>query len=563
MEIEAIRCSPGNDAPDLECRRIDPADLRSEKRRHADLPLAYIVDDNDLSRFSDFPDLFKDVGRKDPRKQLSVYLGGHLRIPFIRGNYKHAGQAIRGIRVLLQYAESHDANIYVIGLDHDLFNALNTRVTQRTTAARRRRMATGRKAGAFATRERTLLQGLLPEYDVPARLCRDFVGKSEDIRFLRQLIMRAAAQDAPVLLLGETGSGKDAIASSIHRYGSRCGEPFVPVNCGAIPAELFESELFGYKKGAHSRAMTDKPGLWKQANGGTLFLDEIAELPAHHQVKILRALDDGVIWPLGAIQGERVDARIVAATNRDLSVMVAAGQFREDLYYRLRAFMIHTIPLREHPGDIPLLARHLWKRITGNDACLPEEIVEELQAYNWPGNVRDLKLTLAGLFGYFGQADLRKEHLQAIMRLQGQGAPLPAGPLSAWEFDLYQAECLRHLRKTGDAVQAAMITLLPAVKQPLNKPAIQSVIPSINNFIAEFERFCLRPLAFHDESVFETIQCLKNKLLYFAGLLPNKPRDAIRFWNSELMTQLKLAQSAVFTEVKKLTGRTITGLAET
>lgn len=559
MEIEAIRCTPENGGRDWECRRIDPANLRSEKWRAANLPLAYIVDGNDLSRFRDLPDVFTDAGRKDPRKQLSAYLGGRSKIPYIDGNYKHAGQSIRGIRGLLEYAQRHDANIYVIGLDHDLFKALSARITQRVPDAKRR-MAPHRDADPVAaTPERSLLHDLLPEYEVPAQLRRDFVGESEDIRFLRRLIIRAATQTAPVLLLGETGSGKDAIATAIHRHGPRAGKPFVPVNCGAIPSELFETELFGYKKDAHSRAMRDKPGLWKQADGGTLFLDEIAELPKHHQVKILRALDDGIVWPLGATRGEQVDVRIVAATNRDLAAMVAAGRFREDLYYRLRAFMIHTIPLRRHPDDIPMLARHLWKGIAGNNARLSDEIVGLLQAYNWPGNVRDLKLTLDGLFSFFGQDSLRKDHLDAIMQLQGQGGPHPAGPLSSWEFDLYQTECLRHLRQAGDAIQAARMTLLPAVKQPIDPSAIRAVVPSINNFISEFERFCMRPLAFHDESVFETMQCLNKQLRYFGALLPDNARDAIRFWKSEMKPQFKRAQSAVFTEVGKLTGRTTGG----
>ncbi|MEI7899948.1 MAG: sigma 54-interacting transcriptional regulator [bacterium] len=535
--------------------QLAPESLPAEKTRGNNLPVAYVVRENDLAPFRELGEGFVDRGRKDKRKELSAYLLRCKGIPFIVGGHTEAGQLIRSVRTLLLRAEGHDGNIYVIGAGAVVFEEMKRRVQTAAPKRMKGTQASATPVGESSAEGRTLVMSLLYKHEVPEALCRDFVGQSEDAQFLRHLIMRAASQNVPVLLLGETGSGKEVIATSIHRCGNRSQGPFVPVNCGAIPSELFESELFGYKKGTHSEARYDKNGLWRQANGGTLFLDEIADLAANHQVKILRALDDGVIWPVGAVKGEQVDARIIAATNRDLSSMVAAGQFREDLYYRLRAFMIHTIPLREHPEDIPLLASHMWKKIAGDAAALPDAIVTELQAYRWPGNVRDIKLTLACLFSYFGRDNLRIEHLRAVMRLQGQGDTRASGPLSAWEFDQHQVECLRHLKKAGDAVRATQVALLPVVVKKADGVSIQAGLPVFSNFIEELDRLCLHPLLFHSEPVFDVICRLKGKLSYFVSLLPNHRRDAMKFWKTELSGQFEQANAALFAEVETLGGR--------
>jgi transcriptional regulator with GAF, ATPase, and Fis domain len=166
-----------------------------------------------------------------------------------------------------------------------------------------------------------------------------------------------------VLVLGDTGTGKEVIARSIHNYSARASEKFVPVNCGAIPSELLESELFGHKRFTFTDAKYDKKGLWEITGNGTLFLDEVGDLALIHQVKILRALEENKIRPIGEVKEIRVNARVIAATNRDLFSMVKAGHFREDLYYRLRSFLLRTPGLRDHPEDIPTLARFFWKKI--------------------------------------------------------------------------------------------------------------------------------------------------------------------------------------------------------
>jgi transcriptional regulator with PAS, ATPase and Fis domain len=220
-----------------------------------------------------------------------------------------------------------------------------------------------------------------------------------------------------VLIQGETGTGKEVVALAIRDFGPRAGQPFIPVNCGGFSADLLESELFGHVKGAFTGALREKPGLWTLAHAGTLFLDEISELTPQHQVKVLRALEDGTYRAVGGEKEFKSGARIIAATNRDLRQMVEAGTFREDLYYRLFTFRIRTPALREHPEDIPELAAHFWQKFAGA-ACppLPVEVMQELKAYRWPGNVRELRSFLINVFTFADSRPVTVPMIRAVMR---------------------------------------------------------------------------------------------------------------------------------------------------
>ena len=221
------------------------------------------------------------------------------------------------------------------------------------------------------------------------------VGESEAIRKVFALVQRVATTDATVLVTGENGSGKELVAHAIHAAGARRAGPFVPINCGAIPEQLLESELFGHERGAFTDAYRMREGKLELAEGGTIFLDEIAELPTHLQVKILRFLQDKVVERVGGREPRRVDARVVAATNRDLKAAIAAGSFREDLYYRLSVVNIQVPPLRERGDDLRLLAeyflefyaKHHKRRIRG----FTQAGLRAVQAHPWPGNVRELE----------------------------------------------------------------------------------------------------------------------------------------------------------------------------
>ena len=221
------------------------------------------------------------------------------------------------------------------------------------------------------------------------------VGDSPVMRRLRDDIRRIARSNAPVHITGESGTGKELAARAIHASGPRHDKPFVAVNCGAIPEGLVESELFGAEKGAYSGAVQRREGLFVAANGGTIFLDEIGELPMMVQVKLLRAIQERTIRPLGASREIPLDLRFISATHRDLQEMVVAGNFRQDLLYRLDVVRLHMPPLREHPEDIPQLAEVILQRIGGAPhgalARLPAETLERLGSYAFPGNVRELE----------------------------------------------------------------------------------------------------------------------------------------------------------------------------
>ncbi|MFN6963210.1 MAG: sigma-54-dependent transcriptional regulator [Pyrinomonadaceae bacterium] len=223
----------------------------------------------------------------------------------------------------------------------------------------------------------------------------EIVGQSDGLRSVFDLVRKVASTGANVLLQGESGTGKELVARSIHFNSERSGRPFLAINCGALPESLLESELFGHKRGAFTGAYRDKPGLFRSASGGTLFLDEVGEMPATLQVKLLRALQEFEVTPVGASRAEKFDARIIAATNRDLEDEVAAGRFRDDLFYRLNVVEISIPPLRERRDDIPLLARHFATAAARRQRCSEKSISPEamtaLVNYSWPGNVRELE----------------------------------------------------------------------------------------------------------------------------------------------------------------------------
>lgn len=229
------------------------------------------------------------------------------------------------------------------------------------------------------------------ELPVDSRL----LGDSPPMKAMRKQILKLARSQAPVYISGESGSGKELVARLIHEQGSRGEHPFIPVNCGAIPTELMESEFFGHKKGSFTGAIEDKQGLFQAANGGTLFLDEVADLPLPMQVKLLRAIQEKAVRAVGGQQELIVDVRILCATHKDLAGEVAAGRFRQDLYYRLNVIELRVPALRERREDIALLADIMLKRLaegTGlNAAKLDDEALEKLKSYRFPGNVRELE----------------------------------------------------------------------------------------------------------------------------------------------------------------------------
>lgn len=224
---------------------------------------------------------------------------------------------------------------------------------------------------------------------------RRLIGSSAALAQLRAQIAKLARNQAPVFIHGESGTGKEVIANLIHAQGARAGGPFVPVNCGAISPELMESEFFGHRKGSFTGANTDKEGLFQAANGGTLFLDEVGELPLAMQVKLLRAIQERAVRPVGAHAEVTVDVRILSASHRDLAQLVAEGKFRQDLFFRINVITLRVPPLRERIEDIPELATHILRRLAEREGSAPRRLsaaaIVRLQQYAFPGNVRELE----------------------------------------------------------------------------------------------------------------------------------------------------------------------------
>lgn len=228
------------------------------------------------------------------------------------------------------------------------------------------------------------------------------LGKSTEIQKLRSQTRKLARSQAPVFISGESGSGKELVARMIHLQGPRRDGPFIAVNCGAIPSELMESEFFGHKKGSFTGAVENKDGLFRSANGGTLFLDEVADLPLAMQVKLLRAIQEKAVRPVGDTKEVPVDIRVLSATHKNLPDLVQEGIFRQDLFYRINVIELAVPPLRERPNDIPLLARHILERIGHEYECEPASLtpgaIERLKQYDFPGDVRELENVLERAF---------------------------------------------------------------------------------------------------------------------------------------------------------------------
>lgn len=276
----------------------------------------------------------------------------------------------------------------------------------------------------------------------------DLIGRTPQMLQVKALIDKIAPTDSSVLILGETGTGKELVARRIHDLSRRARMPFVAVNCGALPENLVESELFGHKKGAFTGADTPRKGLIEVANGGTLFLDELGELDKSMQVKLLRFLESGEVRRVGESEAFHVDVRIVCATNRDLQQMVKEGTFREDLFFRVNTFEINLPALRERAGDLPelarsLIARHLKRRELPAH-ILPLETIQVLQAYEWSGNVRELANALEHAVILAGGDSILPEHLPvsvtrkaaAANAAKGEAVALPASARTLREIEM-------------------------------------------------------------------------------------------------------------------------------
>jgi DNA-binding NtrC family response regulator len=267
----------------------------------------------------------------------------------------------------------------------------------------------------------------------------EMVGASDALAKVRELVAKVAPSDASVLILGESGVGKELVARLVHRSSKHASRPFVVVHAAALPDTLLESELFGYEKGAFTGAAGRKPGRLEAAAGGTLFLDEIGEITPAFQVKLLRFLQEKTFFRLGGSQTVTVDARIIAATNRDLQQAAAAGRFREDLYYRLAVFPIQVPPLRERKSDIKPLAAHILRRL-GYNREPGDEVLKLLSSHDWPGNIRELENVLERALILAAGDEIRPQHVQLPEPVLVQAQPGTPGKTSLFDMERQMLE---------------------------------------------------------------------------------------------------------------------------
>jgi transcriptional regulator with PAS, ATPase and Fis domain len=299
--------------------------------------------------------------------------------------------------------------------------------------ARRAERAEGRTHELLAKREAELGQArveLARSRDrIPTRYRYEgIIGDSFAMRELLRVVDRVIAADIPVLILGESGTGKELIARAIHQNGMRTKSAFVAENCGALPEPLLESTLFGHVKGAFTGAARARAGLFEVAHEGTLFLDEVAEMSLGMQTKLLRVLEEGEYWPVGAERSRRVDVRVIAATHRDLEAMVVKGTFRQDLYYRLNVVSLRVPPLRERHGDIAALVEYFLKRYSkGQPLSVRSDALELLARYPWPGNVRQLENEIRRAIVLSDTSIGPEELSEEIRRVAVESRPRPTG----------------------------------------------------------------------------------------------------------------------------------------
>lgn len=292
---------------------------------------------------------------------------------------------------------------------------------------------------------------------------RQLIGVSPAVQRLRDLIRKLARSQAPVYISGESGTGKELVARLIHEQGPRAAHPFVPVNCGALPPELVESELFGHRKGSFTGAVADKPGLFQAAEGGTLFLDEVGDLPLAMQVKLLRAVQERRVRPVGSPVEEPVDCRILSATHQPLQGLVAAGKFRQDLYYRINVIEVHVPALRERGEDLAPLVRHILEQSgAGAALALSAAAWQALSAYSFPGNVRELENILERALALAeGEVlEVGDLHLQA---------PAPSNSLP----DAFDAADAATMRENPDAERSRLLDALTRTRWNRTRAAAQ------------------------------------------------------------------------------------------
>lgn len=549
-------------------------------------PLVYVVQEKSLALLRKMEEVIVDRGQKNKAVQLSRRLLGYEKIPLIdcslsEGGYTAGKHVKKGVRSFLMEAfNRHDANLYFIAVNAQAFADLSQDAEKTRNAAaqatrsaregtgkgRQERDSSERVSRMGEERDSTVLRGehdhiylrIIQELPEPRdigkllELKKQYAGESIQAELVRRLILLAAESNKPVLILGETGTGKEVVAQAIHKFSQEKGQqrPFKGINCAAFPKDLLESELFGHKKGAFTGAAQMEMGLWESAGHGTLFLDEIGDLDLNHQAKILRALEEGEIRRVGEPTGTTVHARVIAATHRDIFALAEAEQFREDLCYRLaKGFLIRTPPLRDQADLIPEMATFLWEaqKPRKYPKPLPDEILDELKAYHWPGNVRQLKQTLEELDELFGHhPQLQVHHVKLLNYYRGKGGERIVLPVPAQEVSVSQFRTFDHLQRIGERLRFLRLTLNPMLKEMGNDPEISKQIQVfLAPVLGELDGICLKRNLFGNDKVFLIVNHLKAKIALLSDYLQTDSEKSMKYWKKDVFKELVAAEQAI------------------
>ena len=560
MPVEVLRLTGTrkNDLPAHHYISCDDRELFLDTVR-SELPAVYMMQEETFNQLRKWEALFVER-KKNAHKGLAHYCMGRRKIPAVRAEYADAGKALGSSRRLLETAYlKADKNTYFILVSPAIFNEIMDRGREKPAGMREEELSRDESIRSRLNYRQWAAQRmfrLLKKTEIPDSLAKEYIGRSTEIQNVHLMIMLASKNSYPVLIMGETGTGKEKIARAIHRYGINADQPFVSVNCAAIPHNLFESELFGHEKGAFTGATGQKIGFWESAGKGTLFLDEIGDLPLLDQVKILRALETRHFIRVGGNREIRSSARVMAATNKNLFAMMKRGTFRDDLYNRLCAIPIYSPPLRYHLEDVPELTRAFWEEITGQARYqLPEEIIKAFMRFDWPGNVRRLRSVLISLYTLFPMKEIRLRHLEALLDFdesamkahESEGHPLPPG----WKG----IDTLGILSRTESVLESIERTVQLILSGDEGKAASVELTDHLYHRIIEFISLLLQAVYYENPETLSQIKALGRCLESFVEALRIDAGQGLQLWQNEVSPQFRNVQRLIMNDIDSILAR--------
>ena len=505
-----------------------------------------------------------DCGIRDPRHTLAHYLSSNKmgdKIPLIETAYNSEKRALYAIKVLFggNGVEGRDTvNACIIGVVKIIFDKIWYNIDKECAGSLPGHVSElpGKEIDdtSLDSAGLRMLPTLEKLYGVSPELEKKYRGDSESARLVRVLILAAAKTQSPVLISGNTGTGKNVVAQAIHEHSSRKKFGLTVLNCGAIHTELMEFELFGCEKDYLFLGQPLRLGLWERAGNGSLFFDEIGALSLTYQVKIQRTLENGSFKRVGGTKEIKVHARVLAATNQNLFGMVGDGKFNAGLYYSLRSCFIQTLSLQDNFSDIPVLALFFWQKITGNSkASLPTSVLEELCRYAWPGNVWELKTLLARLFALFRHESPSLDELKDVFCLFGKT------PLSTTR-GLSKSSCsqkniyLQHLKRFYELVDVWRHKIKQVLAELLKtKTSLSHAREVLNNILLEIDLLNQEPFLHQDQIFSLAVYEFRKTIYHLLKLLTSDKPRAIDYLETEVIKALDNLLSLIIREIKKLT----------